>query len=74
MVRVYRLYLGPMSAPDKLGREKLSLSLKLGSELLPAPVSAPDTGPVGGPVRHVAPFLPLTKGPVNCFVPEPKAS
>jgi hypothetical protein len=35
MVREIRLYLEPMFTPDQLGRDKLCLSLKLGSELLP---------------------------------------
>jgi hypothetical protein len=35
MVRVDRLYLRPMSAPDKLGSDQISLSFKLGRELLP---------------------------------------
>jgi hypothetical protein len=34
MVRVDRLYLGPMSAPDQLGRELLPAPDQLGSELL----------------------------------------
>jgi hypothetical protein len=41
MVRVDRLYLGPMFAPDQLGSDQMCLSLKLGRELLPAPASAP---------------------------------
>jgi hypothetical protein len=46
MVRVDRLYLRPMSAPDKLGSDQISLSFKLGRELLPAPVY---TGPFPAP-------------------------
>jgi hypothetical protein len=50
MVRVYRLYLGPMFAPDKLGRDKLMVHrLKLGRELLPDQLGSellPATGPV----------------------------
>jgi hypothetical protein len=41
MVRVDRLYLGPMFAPDQLGSEILNaIEMKLGSELLPAPVKS----------------------------------
>jgi hypothetical protein len=40
MVRVDRLYLGPMSAPDQLGSDQIMVHrLKLGRELLPAPGS-----------------------------------
>jgi hypothetical protein len=38
---VLRLYLGPMFAPDQLGRDKLKgIRMKLGRELLPAPVKS----------------------------------
>jgi hypothetical protein len=54
MVRVDRLYLGPMSAPDQLGSDKFSLSLKLGSELLPeTAVFAWLSGPVRARLRLV---------------------
>jgi hypothetical protein len=56
MVRVDRLYLGPMFAPDQLGRDKMCLSLKLGRELLPVPVY---TGPF-------CPFLRLCLFPIAC--------
>jgi hypothetical protein len=49
MVRVDRLYLGPMSAPDKLGSDQIMVHrLKLGRELLPAPVFAPLNAPFWG--------------------------
>jgi hypothetical protein len=64
MVRVDRLYLGPMFAPDQLGSElllaplgtsgdKLSLSLKLGSELLPETAVF---AWLSGPVRALSAF------------------
>jgi hypothetical protein len=42
MVRVDRLYLGPMSAPEPMGSDQIkAIELKLGRELLPAPVFSP---------------------------------
>jgi hypothetical protein len=38
---VYRLYLGPMSAPDQLGSDKFKPIVVLGRELLPAPAFSP---------------------------------
>jgi hypothetical protein len=49
MVREIRLYLEPMFAPDQLGSDKIMVHrLKLGRELLPAPVNALVWGDLSG--------------------------
>jgi hypothetical protein len=75
MVRVDRLYLGPMSAPDQLGRDKLNPSWYwvvinfthrgLGSELLPA--TAPVLPLFGG--RRSGMF---SESSINAIQTEPK--
>jgi hypothetical protein len=60
MVRVDRLYLGPMFAPEPMGSDQLMVyGTKLGSELLPAPEKAP-LGP------SVCPFLKLGSDQIVC--------
>jgi hypothetical protein len=66
MVRVDRLYLGPMSAPDQLGSDKFKPIVVLGRELLPAVASAP----VSWACRRPRPPMLLfaeTKGHWSCF-------
>jgi hypothetical protein len=58
MVRVDRLYLGPMFSPDQLGSDKFKPIVEIGSRTIACScVCACILGLLGGPVRHVGPFV-----------------